>query len=116
MTNSNQMIPLSALSDQTLLDICKAADVIACECPGYIARLLRQVRAFRQYTTNCIEQFPQDTDTHLWLANQAQQVEDMLMQTMIELMRREHLLDDSEYLSLEKLSDRARSIVAQQVG
>jgi hypothetical protein len=116
MANSNQLIPLSALSDETLLEICRAAEVIACECPGYIARLLRQVRAFRQYTSNCIEQFPNDTDTHLWLANQAQQVEDLLMQTMVELMKREQLLDDSEYLSLEKLSDRARKIVAQQIG
>jgi hypothetical protein len=112
---NSQLIPLSALSGETLLEVCRAAEVIACECPGYIARLIRQVRAFRQYTTSCIEQFPKDTETHLWLAQQAQQVETMLLETMIELMRREELLENEEYLSLEKLSERAREIIIKQI-
>ncbi len=104
------------LLDDLLVEICRAAEVIACECPGYIARLLRQVRAFRQYTTNCIEQFPGDAETHQWLAHQAGTVEEILFQTMVELMKKEGLIDENQQLSLDKLSDRAREIFLKQVG
>jgi hypothetical protein len=114
--NSKNIVSLTQLSDEALLEICKAAEVIACECPGYLARLLRQVRAFHHYTLNCIEQFPNDTETHLWLAERAQQTETLLYATMIELMQRENLLDDSQNLLLDKLSERARHIVMQQIG
>ncbi|WP_421658044.1 hypothetical protein [Leptothermofonsia sp. ETS-13] len=116
MTNEDRVIKLSDLSDETLLEICKAAEVIACECPGYVARILRQVRAFRYYTTGCIEQFPADAETHHWLAKQAEQVETILWQTMVELMRKEQLIDDSEQILLDKLSERAREISLRQLG
>ncbi len=109
-------INLSDISDELLIEICRAAEVIACECPGYIARLLRQVRSFRQYTTSCIEQFPADTETHQWLAAQAEAVETILLQTMLELMRKEGLIDENQHVALDRLSDRARKIVLAQVG
>lgn len=113
-------IPLNNISDELLgellVEVCRAAEVIACECPGYIARLLRQVRAFRQYTTNCIEQFPADAETHDWLAKQAKAVEEILFQTMVELMQKEGLIDEAQQIALDKLSDRAREIVLKQVG
>jgi len=111
-----QTIKLSDVSDEALLEICRAAEVIACECPGYLARILRQVRTFRTYTANCIEQFPQDAETHLWLAERAEQAETLLHQTMIELMRREELIDESEHILLGKLSDRARATALKQLG
>ncbi len=114
---SNSMaITLSDISDELLVEICRAAEVIACECPGYIARLLRQTRAFRQYTTNCIEQFPADAETHHWLAGQATAVEEILFQTMVELMQKEGLIDETQQISLDKLSDRTREIVLKQIG
>ncbi len=116
MTDSTRTIKISDVSDEALVEICRAAEAIACECPGYLARLLRQVRAFRNYTTACIEQFPQDTETHLWLAERAEQVEALLHQTMIELMQKEALIDDSENILLDKLSERARAAVLRQIG
>ncbi|SRR5579883_2129258 len=116
MTNQEQSINVSDLSDDVLLEICRAAEVIACECPGYLARILRQVRTFRHYTTSCIEQFPEDTETHLWLAEQAGRAEALLHQTMIELMRRENLIDESNHVLLAKLSNRAREIMLEQIG
>ncbi|MEX0270807.1 hypothetical protein AB3R30_16815 [Leptolyngbyaceae cyanobacterium UHCC 1019] len=116
MSNSSETVNLSELSDEALLEICRAAEVIACECPGYLARLLRQVRTFRVYTTSCIDQFPSDADTHLWLADQATQIEDILLQTMIELMQKENLIDDAQQVSLDKLSERARATMLKQVG
>lgn len=116
MPDNEQTIKLSDLSDDALLSICRAADVIACECPGYIARLLRQVRAFRSYTLNCIEQFPKDAETHYWLADRANQVEAILWQTMVELMQREALVSESEEVLLDNLSERARAIALEQIG
>lgn len=109
-------ISLDNVSDELLIEICRAAEVIACECPGYIARLLRQVRAFRQYTTQCIEQFPADVETHQWLAGQAEAVEKILFQTMVELMQKEGLVDEAQQILLDKLSDRAHKIVLKQIG
>lgn len=116
MTDITRTIKASDVSDDALLEICRAAEVVACECPGYLARILRQVRTFRNYTTNCIEQFPQDTDTHLWLADRAAQAETLLHRTMIELMQREQLIDDSENIMLDRLSERARETALKQLG
>lgn len=116
MTDSDNTIQLTELTDENLVEICRAAQVIACECPAYIARILRQVRVFREYTNNCIEQFPQDQETHQWLAAQALEVEELLFRTMVELMRREGLIDESSNVSLSKLSDRARIIMLKQIG
>ncbi len=116
MAEMNQVIQLDELSDEALLEICRAAEVIACECPGYLARILRQVRSFRNYTTSCIEQFPEDEETHRWLDSRAAKVEDLLFETMIELMKREDLINDERQISLEKLSERARETVLKQIG
>jgi hypothetical protein len=116
MTEVEQVITISDLSDEGLLELCRAAEVIACECPGYLARILRQVRTFQNYTTNCIDQFPEDAETHLWLAERAGQVEKLLFQTMVELMQKEQLIDESGQILLDKLSDRAREIALKQIG
>lgn len=68
------------------------------------------------YTESCIQTFPEDIQTHEWLSQRAQQVETLLFETMIELMRKEELLDDSNQLALDKLSTRAREIAMKQVG
>lgn len=115
-TNQEPVIKLSDLTDDALLEICKAAEVIACECPGYLARILRQVRTFRQYTLGCIEQFPQDAETHLWLAERAEQLEKILWDTTVELMYKEELIDDSQQVLLDKLSERARETALKQLG
>ena len=116
---SDGMVNINAfeLSDEALLEICRAADVIACECPGYLARILRQVRSFHAYTLNCIDQFPQDKETHLWLAAQAEMMEKFLWDTTLELMRRENLLDgSSQTIRLDKMSERARETALKQLG
>lgn len=110
-------IHASELTDEALLEICRAADVIACECPGYLARILRQVRSFHSYTLSCIEQFPQDQETHLWLAAQAEAMEKLLWETTIELMRREKLIDESsQMIMLDRMSERARETALKQLG
>ena len=115
-SNTQKTVTLADFSDDDLLEICRAADVIACECPGYVARLLRQVRSFRSYTLSCIEQFPKDAETHEWLASQAERVDQILWETMVVLMKQEGLVDDSGQVKLESMSARARAIALKQVG
>lgn len=100
----------SEISDDELVAISDAADVIACECPSYLVRLLQQVREFRRYTNDCIERFPEDAPTHHWLSQEAIQVEALLSQTIIELMRKENLIDEHNQLCLAQLSERARTL------
>ncbi|MBD1862810.1 MULTISPECIES: hypothetical protein [Trichocoleus] len=100
----------SELSDADLYAICEAADVLACECPSYLVRLVQEVRAFRQYTTDCIQQFPEDATTHHWLTGRAKQVESLLCQTIVELLQKENLIDEQDQVCLTQLSDRSRSL------
>ena len=98
------------LSDADLYAICEAANVLACECPSYLVRLLQEVRAFRQYTSDCIQQFHEDAATHHWLAGRAKQVEALLCQTILELLQKEDLIDEQNQVCLTRLSERARSL------
>lgn len=116
MADEVRTIKLSDISDEALLEICRAAEVLACECPGYLARILRQVRTFRNYTTGCIDQFPGDAETHRWLAQKADVVEQLLWQTMVELMHREQLISENQEILLDKLSERARETALKQLG
>lgn len=100
----------SELSDEDLYAICDAADVLACECPSYLVRLVQEVRAFRQYTSDCIQQFPEDAATHYWLTNRAKQVEALLCETILELLQKEDLIDDQNQVCLTRLSERSRSL------
>lgn len=100
----------SELSDEDLYAISDAADVLACECPSYLVRLVQEVRSFRQYTSDCIQQFPEDAATHHWLSNRAKQVEAMLCETIVELLQKEDLIDDQNQVCLAQLSERSRSL------
>lgn len=111
MTHQPVLLSISPdLSDDDLAAICEAADVIACECPSYLVRLLQEVRSFRHYTSDCIEQFPNDAVTHHWLSSQAKQMEAFLCQTILELLRKESLLDEQNRVCLTQLSERSRSL------
>ncbi len=117
MSDKEVVINATELTDEALLEICRAADVLACECPGYLARILRQVRSFHNYTLSCIDQFPQDKETHLWLAAQAEAMEQLLWDTTLELMRREKLIDEtSQVILLDRMSERARETALKQIG
>lgn len=102
-------------SDEQLLMICENAGVIACECPSYLVHLLQQVRVFRNYTTDCVEQFPEDTVIHEWLSGRASQLETMLTQTILEFLRKENLINEDNQLSLQQLAERSRASALRRV-
>lgn len=114
--DSSQNLQLSLeFSDEQLIALCEAADVIACECPSYLVRLLHEVREFRRYTGECIENFPEDTATHIWLSNRAAQVEMLLSVTIWEFLQKENLLDHQNKLNLDRLSERSRKLAVTKV-
>lgn len=116
MIDQSQTIQISCeLSDEQLYAICQAADVIACECPAYLVRLLQEVREFKRYTNDCIEQFPEDADAHHWLSSRVTQVESLLALTIFEFLHKENLLDESHQLNLQRLAERNRQIALTKV-
>lgn len=116
MSEQPQTIQLSLeFSDEHLLAISEAADVIACECPSYLVRLLKEVREFKKYTSDCMERFPADAATHHWLASRANQVELLLSVTIYELLQKEQLIDEDNHLNLKRLSERNREIALAQI-
>lgn len=58
-----------------------------CRCPRHIAQILRQVRGFREYTTDYMTSFLEDQETHQWLASQAMEIEEILTKAAIDLMQ-----------------------------
>jgi hypothetical protein len=103
------------LSDELLTEICASASVFTCACPAYLTRLLRQVRTFRFYTTNCIERFPEAAETHHWLDQQGDQIEQLLFQTLLELLQKEQLLDATNQVSFSEIAERSRAKALQQI-
>lgn len=115
MTQPGQTIQVSPqFSDDQLLAICEAADVIACQCPSYLVHLLKEVKEFHRYTNDCIQTSPEDASVHDWLSNRAAQMEFMLSQTIFELLQRENLIDDQNNLDLSKMAERSRAIALRQ--
>lgn len=115
MIDPSQTIQLSEeFSDEQLLAICEVADIIACECPSYLAKLLHDVREFRRYTHECVEHFPEDTAVHQWLNSRAQEVETLLSRTILEFLNKEKLLESNNQLNLNRLAQRTHEIVLKQ--
>jgi hypothetical protein len=105
---SDQTSSSEVLSDENLISICEAIDALACQCPGYLVRLLREVKKFHRYTQGCIEKFPEETETHYWLMDRANTVEQLLSETIMELLQKEDLLDEHGQICFKALSDRAQ--------
>jgi hypothetical protein len=115
MTQLSQTIQVSQqFSDEQLLAICEAADVIACQCPSYLVHLLKEIKEFHRYTEECIQTSPEDASVHDWLSSRASQLELMLSQIIFDLLQRENLIDEQNNLDLHKMAERARAIALQQ--
>jgi len=119
MNEQSQTLEISQtspeFSDDQLVAICEAADVIACECPSYLVQLLKEVKEFRRYTTECGERFPDNSDSHHWLSNRASQLEKLLSQTIYEFFQKENLLDEDNRINLQRLSERNRIVALGSV-
>ena len=82
------------LTDVALKELEKHVDMIDCECPTYLIRILNQVREFNDYTTECIKKYPKDVATHMWLQTSAKNIDAMLSNTIVQLARMEGFIDE----------------------
>lgn len=69
-------------------------DMLDCECPTHLIAILDKVRAFTDYTTECIIRYPKDVETHKWLASSSQNLDSLLSATIAQLARYEGFVND----------------------
>lgn len=83
------------ISEEAISELNKHADMIDCECPHKLIQILKVVREFEEYTDECIEKYPEDKDTHVWLKSSALNIDQLLSTTLIQLARIEGFIDEN---------------------
>lgn len=84
----------SQISEEAVKELRKHADMIECECPTKLMDILETVRDFTDYTTQCIEKYPEDRDTHKWLRSSSMNLDQLLSTTIIQLARFEGFINE----------------------
>lgn len=82
------------LSSEAMDELRKHADMIECQCPSRLLQLLEQVRDFTEYTSGCIEKYPDDAPTHRWLRSSSMNIDQLLSTTLIQLARIEGFINE----------------------
>ncbi|MDX1639126.1 MAG: hypothetical protein R3281_14260 [Balneolaceae bacterium] len=85
----------SQVSEEELRELRKHADMIECECPARLMEILEQIRAFTEYTTECIEKYPEDKATHKWLRSSSMNIDQLLSTTLIQQARIEGFINEN---------------------
>jgi hypothetical protein len=75
-------------------EILKNAVALMCECPRHLLVLLKNIRSFQTYEQGCAETSEKDRVTHQWLYQESLEMDRMVSNTILELARREGMLDD----------------------
>ena len=87
------------LSEEAIEALQTHADMIECECPHKLIEILNVVRDFEDYTEECIEKYPDDRETHLWLKSSAINIDQLISTTLIQLARIEGFINsDNEFV------------------
>ncbi|RYZ84979.1 MAG: hypothetical protein EOP06_17075 [Proteobacteria bacterium] len=77
------------ITENALLELKLYSDLIECECPSHLMAILEEVRKFQAYTSECIDKYPKDANTHRWLDAAAKNVDALLSSTIVQLARME---------------------------
>lgn len=83
------------LTTESLQQLTQHADMIECQCPTHLIDILNKIRAFSDYTTECIQKYPNDQATHKWLAGAALNLDTLLSTTIVQLARHEGFIDEN---------------------
>jgi len=93
------------ISPEAIEELKKHADMIECECPTRLMKILEQVRDFTEYTEQCIDKYPEDKATHKWLKSSSMNIDQLLSTTLIQLARYEGFInEDNEIVDRPKAS------------
>lgn len=85
----------SQISEEAVKELRNHADMIECECPTKLMDILETVRDFTEYTTECIEKYPEDRDTHKWLRSSSMNLDQLLSTTIVQLARFEGFINEN---------------------
>lgn len=88
------------LTDESAQKILKHTEVLECACPQHLLAVLNSIRQFQEYETSCIIRYPKDEEIHAWLLDQSKKLEKLATETIVELMRREEIIDENLYFCL----------------
>lgn len=84
----------SQISKEAIEELQKHTDMIECRCPDRLIQVLEMVRDFTDYTTECIEKYPDDEATHRWLRSSSLNIDQLLSTTLIQLARMEGFINE----------------------
>lgn len=84
----------SQISEEAIKELREHADMIECQCPTRLMDILEMVREFTDYTTGCIDKYPEDRDTHKWLKSSSINLDQLLSTTIIQLARFEGFINE----------------------
>jgi Mg2+ and Co2+ transporter CorA len=88
----------SQISEEAIEELEKHTDMIECECPSRLMEILEMVRKFTDYTSECIEKYPEDEATHRWLRSSSMNIDQLLSTTLIQLARLEGFIDENNQI------------------
>lgn len=82
------------LTEESTALILKHTEVLECACPQHLLKVLQAIQDFQVYETGCILRFPKDQEIHSWLLEESKKLEQLATKTIIELMKKENIVDD----------------------
>lgn len=85
------------LTEESVEAILEHTEILECACPQHLLGVLKSIRDFQEYETGCIINNPKDAEIHGWLLEQSKLAEKIVTDTMVELMRKENIIDDQLY-------------------
>jgi hypothetical protein len=85
------------LTDDSAQKILEHTEIMECACPQHLLKVLMAVRDFQLYETGCIIKFPKDAEIHAWLLEESKQMEKHITTTIVELMKKEGVVDEDLY-------------------
>lgn len=65
--DTGQAIPRRQFSDAVLQRVANIPSQVLCECPKHVAELIGQLGRFEDYSRDCLNQSPKDTELHTYL-------------------------------------------------
>lgn len=92
------------LTKKAKKDILNKSSVLDCECPKHLIEILNKVTEFKKYEQSCINKNDKDRETHEWLYDATENIEQMISTTIIQLARIENMIDEDNEIIKHKNS------------
>lgn len=86
-----------SLTDESTKKILQHTEIMECACPQHLLKVVDAIRAFQEYETGCIIRYPKDKEIHDWLLEESKKLEKLATKTIVELMKKEGVVDEKLY-------------------